>query len=204
MGNQAGCGGSKRSFLSCSVSERRDSRGAAAATSSAPVSLHVYDVGPTRLNDVLRPLGTGMFHVGVEIYLFEWAFCSVGDPVTGSGIFCAPPREACNYDYRESVDLGHTAMNAAQVRGVLDNLHARWPARGYDTLRRNCCHFANELCQMLGVSLDDSARVLLRMIERGGPDFCCAPEEVERDHEDLGLPLVVSVPTLAPPGALKG
>lgn len=213
MGSQLACSLGKRSFLSCASSERPNCRGASAAASSALVSLHVYDVGSTTLNDVLRPMGTGIFHCGVEVYFFEWAFCSVGDSVTGSGIFCAPPKEACNYDYRETVAMGHTAMSVAQVRSLIEYLQERWPADGYSTLRRNCCHFASELCQLLGVgdippwithmagagaSLDENARVLLRLMERGGPNFCCMLDEVGQNYEDLGPPLVVSVPTLAP------
>jgi len=177
------------------------------------VSLHVYDVGPKKMNDVLRPLGTGMFHCGVEVYFFEWAFCSSGDPVLGSGIFCTPPKQAENYDYRETVEMGRTAMSPSQVRSLLDFMQERWPADSYDTLRRNCCHFADELCRMLGVgdiprwvthmagagaNLDSNARVLLGLLEKRGPAICCAQcQEGDDDYEDVE-PIAIALPAIAP------
>ena len=39
----------------------------------------------------------------------------------------------------------------AEVAALLARLMDRWPGTEYDLTRRNCCHFAEELCSALGV-----------------------------------------------------
>lgn len=176
------------------------------------MSLHVYDVGSTALNNVLRPLGTGMFHCGVEVYAFEWAFTQQHDEDTGSGVFCSPPRQAEPYKFRETVDMGCTTMSPSEVHSVIHFLLARWPASSYHTLRRNCCHFAAELCRMLGVgavpewtlhaagagaSLDSNIKVAFRTLRVAGqPGLCCtscSEDAGEQEELDLVKPLAATI-----------
>mmetsp|Transcript_38945 Transcript_38945/g.70906 ORF Transcript_38945/g.70906 Transcript_38945/m.70906 type:complete len:494 (-) Transcript_38945:58-1539(-) len=123
------------------------------------VLLHVYDVSTGEVvrwfNDVLAhtrsPLKIGgAFHAGVEVNGLEWCFgyCpGAGAP----GIECVRPKGHPNHHYRQSVFLGRTPMSAEQIAAVLGDLVEEYPGRGYSLLRRNCCHFADEFCQRLGV-----------------------------------------------------
>lgn len=57
------------------------------------------------LNDGMHCLGTGAYHVGIEVNGLEYAFGS--NPVQGqSGVFVCPPRQSPGYQYRTTLDLG--------------------------------------------------------------------------------------------------
>jgi len=119
----------------------------------APVTLHVYDLGPSfqGMNMVGRAIGTGVFHAGVEVYGQEWSFCCGQDGEYRTGIFCVPPRGCVAHVYREPIQMGNTHLSEAQVRDLIKKLYREWPGRDYDLLRRNCCHFSAEFCRRLGV-----------------------------------------------------
>lgn len=125
-----------------------------APQSSVFVTLHVYNIGTASigrvLNRILKPLGTGAFHCGVEIYGCEWSY---SDTTTGTGDGVFPSRPMCceGHDYAESVLMGRTATSEDEVVRLIRLLKKEWPVQEYDTLKRNCCHFSNELCQRLGV-----------------------------------------------------
>lgn len=119
----------------------------------APVFLHVYDIGTSgagrAINNLLRPLGTGIFHCGVEVYGCEWSYSdtTTGD---GDGVFCSVPRCCSGYSYIESISMGSTATTEVEVLRLVDILKKDWPVNSYDILARNCCHFSDEFCQRLG------------------------------------------------------
>lgn len=117
------------------------------------VTLHVYDLDGSSelsmLNGLLRPLGTGVFHVGIEVFNKEWSFR--GSHRDGTGIFSCMPGCCASLRPRESVKLGLTMLTNEEVTSILKILEADWPGRGYDILRRNCGHFTDELCRYLGV-----------------------------------------------------
>jgi len=121
---------------------------------SVPVTLHVYNIGTASvgraLNRILKPLGTGVFHCGVEVYGCEWSY---SDTTTGlgDGVFASRPRCCSGHDYCESVDMGTMTMSEFEVARLIKLLKKEWPVNEYNTLRRNCCHFSNEFCQRLGV-----------------------------------------------------
>mmetsp|Transcript_124416 Transcript_124416/g.387353 ORF Transcript_124416/g.387353 Transcript_124416/m.387353 type:complete len:244 (+) Transcript_124416:115-846(+) len=119
----------------------------------APVTLQIYDAGGTRMvtnvNTLLRAVGTGAFHTGVEVYGKEWSFGFTNDG--SSGIFACQPRRCKTHAYRESVRLGDTSLSQLQVERMLLELADSWRGVHYDVLRRNCTHFSEELCQKLGV-----------------------------------------------------
>jgi len=71
------------------------------------------------------------------------------DPATG--IFSVSPRECAPHRYRESVAMGLTDMPKGEVEALLGQLAREWPSAGYDLVNRNCGHFAEALCQGLGV-----------------------------------------------------
>lgn len=141
------------------------------------VVLNIYDVAGAsainRVNQLLRPVGTGLFHAGVQIYGEEWSFGAsaaedesawslsfagssgrsgeVTDALLCTGVFSCEPRGCEPHRYRESVVMGRTRMSPDEVRELLDLLQEDWLGLHYDVLRRNCCHFADSLCQYLGV-----------------------------------------------------
>jgi len=120
----------------------------------ASVTLHIYDVGTSdqvkQVNNVLRPLGLGAFHTGVEVYGWEWSFQDSLNP-EGTGIFRCIPRTSEGHVYREAVFMGMTAASEAEVQAIISELEKRWLGKLYDVLTMNCCHFSDELCKKLGV-----------------------------------------------------
>jgi len=119
----------------------------------APVKLHVYHVSGfsavQRVNSVLRVLGTGAFHIGVEVYGQEWSFGFTDDG--GTGVFCYPPQVCEEHVYDRSLDMGHTALTFREVARMIGSLANEWQGEDYDILRCNCCHFSDRLCRRLGV-----------------------------------------------------
>lgn len=118
------------------------------------VRLNVYDLADSDViagvNNVLLAVGTGAFHAGVEVYYSEWSFGCTPGP-NRSGIFCVPPRSCDVHKFRESIVMGETHLSEEEVCALIDGLALQWNADGYDLLRRNCCHFSDELCIQLGV-----------------------------------------------------
>ena len=57
------------------------------------------------MNDGCQVLGTGIYHVGVEVNGFEYAF-GANDTAGMSGVFTCTPRESPGYEYRETLDFG--------------------------------------------------------------------------------------------------
>lgn len=119
----------------------------------APVTLQIYDAGGTEMvknvNTLLRAVGTGAFHTGVEVYGKEWSFGFTNDG--SSGIFSCPPRCCKTHAYREAVPMGETDLSQVEVEELLMRLASNWRGAHYDVLRRNCTHFSEEFCRKLGV-----------------------------------------------------
>lgn len=116
------------------------------------VWLHIYDVaGNTAraLNNLIRPVGTGAFHAGVEVFRREWSFGFA--PGGRTGVHSCQPRCTTQHVYRESVFMGKTMATAVQVQELIDKLKVEWLGCTYDLLVRNCCHFSDTLCRRLGV-----------------------------------------------------
>lgn len=115
---------------------------------SAPVALHIYDANPSgpvhALNKVLRPLGTGVFHCGVEIYGLEWSY-------SRQGIFSIAPRSYIGNRILETVCMGKTSLSDEAVLHLVMTLKKDWPGSEYHLLLHNCCHFSDGLCKSLGV-----------------------------------------------------
>jgi hypothetical protein len=118
----------------------------------AEVVLHVYHLTTSRLvkgaNAVLRKMGTGFFHVGIEVHGWEWSF---GWNQGGSGIYSCPPGSCCQHSYRGPVVLGKTRLTSHRVAAMLSDMSKEWLGLEYSVLGRNCCSFSEEFCQRLGV-----------------------------------------------------
>lgn len=123
----------------------------------SPVLLHVYDVSQHSsiqwLNSVFAnecsPVKFGgMFHVGVEVYGREWMF---GYSADGCGIAHTGPLSYGMHHFRETINMGSTELSASEVACVVHALRRAFPGLSYHLTQRNCCHFADALCQGLGV-----------------------------------------------------
>lgn len=123
-----------------------------------PVTLQVYDMGDhgamTAINKVLRNLGTGAFHCGVEVYGQEWNF--QGSHVHGklspgmTGLLACTPKRCQGHIFRESVPMKPTVLSRKQVKALVSELQRAWLSDLYDPLELNCCHFCRDFCQYLG------------------------------------------------------
>uniref|UniRef100_A0A7S1RGX3 PPPDE domain-containing protein n=1 Tax=Alexandrium catenella TaxID=2925 RepID=A0A7S1RGX3_ALECA len=113
-----------------------------------PVTLHIYSLGTTEhletVNKILRRLGTGVFHCGVEVPVAR------GDHA-GTGVFWQPPRSNRLHSWVEAYPMGETRLQQPEVMSLVRRLRSDWHGLDYHLLKRNCCHFCDELCQHLGV-----------------------------------------------------
>lgn len=120
------------------------------------VFLNVYDVGvlAPSVHKVLATLGTGAYHVGVEIYGREFSY---GNSTTqlhpdATGVSMQPvPRKHPFHQYCGTIRLGQTALSPCEVNKLIEELQVLWLARKYHTLRNNCVSFAEDFCTRLGV-----------------------------------------------------
>eukprot|EP00420_Gonyaulax_spinifera_P032941 CAMPEP_0197881216 /NCGR_PEP_ID=MMETSP1439-20131203/8779_1 /TAXON_ID=66791 /ORGANISM="Gonyaulax spinifera, Strain CCMP409" /LENGTH=303 /DNA_ID=CAMNT_0043500813 /DNA_START=51 /DNA_END=962 /DNA_ORIENTATION=+ len=120
---------------------------------TALVRLHVYDYTGKPVvsgaNAVLHAVGSGAYHVGVEVHGQEWSYRRTEDG--SSGVFSRPPRESDEHTYREAERMGRTELSQREVDTLLQELSQEWLGRDYSLLRQNSGHFCNELCRQLGV-----------------------------------------------------
>lgn len=133
--------------------------------SSQTTFLHVYDVHSAvqMANDYLAfyleeiSVG-GAFHAGIEVFGSEWAYGK-------SGVSGSVPRTVEGHIYRCSIFLGKTHLTPQEFAVELHELCQIWSGKDYDILGRNCCGFACDLCERLGVGpvpawIDRFARML--------------------------------------------
>jgi len=116
------------------------------------VTLHIYDVGDqkavTKVNELLKPIGTGAFHGAVEVYGEEYSYGYIDE---GTGVFSNPPKECTMHTFRESVPMGETKLSQEEVAKLIEEMREAWVGVDYDLLRCNCCNFSDALCVKLGV-----------------------------------------------------
>mmetsp|Transcript_72650 Transcript_72650/g.135753 ORF Transcript_72650/g.135753 Transcript_72650/m.135753 type:complete len:622 (+) Transcript_72650:92-1957(+) len=122
------------------------------------VCLHIYDVSQKaaiqRLNGLLAnkflpvKLG-GVFHAGVEVDGVEWSF---GHTAEGTGVSSTErPKNHPHHHFRQTVHLPSTTLSRREINRVISELMDEYQGREYSVLRKNCCHFADDFCQRLGV-----------------------------------------------------
>ena len=127
------------------------------APHDVPIFLNIYDVthyaGVQWLNCLFAnqyspvKLG-GIFHIGVQIGQKEWSY---GYKAEGTGVFWTPPLFQAAHHFRESVPMGLTKLSTRRIASVITELEAEWTGPSYNVLGRNCCHFADALCQRLDI-----------------------------------------------------
>lgn len=125
----------------------------------SPVFVHVYDVSQENFIKKLNrwtankkswvKLG-GIFHAGVEVFNLEWSYGATCTD-TAVGVACNEPKQHPQHRYRQTVFLGYTMLTNEDVAELLGQFIEEYPGDDYDLFRRNCCHFADEMCAKLGV-----------------------------------------------------
>jgi len=175
-----------------------------------PVFLHVYDVSHEaliqRLNSVLAhrraPIKFGgVFHAGVEVADKEWCFGATASQ-TATGVMCVDPRADPSHHFRQTVSLKKTQLTQDEIDIIIKQLQQEYPGRDYDLLRRNCCHFADDFCQRLGVGRIPGwvyrlARLGARIDNVVQPLRRPSSRESLRSREDLGGSNTLAPPLLA-------
>lgn len=132
------------------------------------VILRVYDVTGAlqgyqqtavyTINQLARNWLGGAYHVGVEIFGIEYAFGMIG--VYGH----LPRQEVMSHHFRESVVMPcykdhkdiikHSICHLSQEeikKIIYVDMKNKWVGTSYDLIHRNCCHFADDLCETLGL-----------------------------------------------------
>jgi len=110
------------------------------------VLLNVYDL--MEANNYGYSLGFGAYHSGVEVDGKEYTFG--GNSADVSGIFVVEPKRAAGVlKFRETIDMGETLYTPDEVRSVVDSMSDQYLASSYHVLKKNCNHFADDLCMKL-------------------------------------------------------
>ncbi|CAA0840125.1 PPPDE putative thiol peptidase family protein [Striga hermonthica] len=112
---------------------------------ATPVYLNVYDLTP--MNGYVYWAGLGIFHSGVEVHGVEYAFGAHDFP--SSGVFEVEPRQCPGFQFRKSIFVGTTSMDAAQVREFMERQAARYNGDTYNLILKNCNHFCKDICYKL-------------------------------------------------------
>ena len=117
------------------------------------VTLHVYDItamGSIQGETNVQPLGTGNFHIGIEINGVEWSY---GFNELASGVFESKPTHCEPHSYRDAIELGYTSLRDEEISEKISKLKDNWPGGRYDIAKNNCCSFCQALSESLGVMM---------------------------------------------------
>ena len=153
-------GGQQSSQSPAPESPKSDEHGVShqkSAPHDVPILLNIYDVthyaGVQWLNALFANQYSpvkfgGIFHIGVQIGQKEWSY---GYKADGTGVFWTPPLFQAAHHFRESVRMAPTKLSKRRIASVITELEAEWTGRSYNVFGRNCCHFADALCQRLDI-----------------------------------------------------
>ena len=140
------------------------------------------------MNDGLHALGSGAYHVGVEVNGLEFAY-GANDVPSLTGVFTCRPRRSPGYQYRTTLDFGSCSIIGAPGRSqgsrasppddtpgnstasdghrIMQDMAREYLGCDYDLLRRNCCTFARDACLRLGVAEDEIPSWFLHLASAG-------------------------------------
>eukprot|EP00927_Polykrikos_kofoidii_P085048 TRINITY_DN9137_c0_g1_i2.p1 TRINITY_DN9137_c0_g1~~TRINITY_DN9137_c0_g1_i2.p1 ORF type:complete len:219 (+),score=36.89 TRINITY_DN9137_c0_g1_i2:41-658(+) len=118
-----------------------------------PVKLRIYNIGKNpkvhRVNELLRSMGTGIFHCAVELAGIE---VSYGSARKGhSGVMYCKPASDLDHTHLEAIDMGYTKLSIRAIRELVADMERLWPGCDYDLLNNNCCHFCQAFLARLGL-----------------------------------------------------
>ncbi|EAA20078.1 hypothetical protein, partial [Plasmodium yoelii yoelii] len=110
---------------------------------SSMVYLNIYDLDPVSkvLNSVVKPIGTGAFHAGVEVYGYEYSFGYVaGKEIKNSEKF---GKNAEKFGKKDQINPHSffivrckTPLTKTEVNLLVDVMKLQWIGDTYDILSR--------------------------------------------------------------------
>jgi len=121
---------------------------------SSRVKVHVYHVSNEDwvkgMNEWLpQSVLGGVYHAGVEVwgkeYWFGWC------PPPSSGVTACAPKRNLAHTYFKSVDVGMTQLSRDDIDALVAQLKSEWQGQHYNAIKRNCCHFCEDMLERLGV-----------------------------------------------------
>mmetsp|Transcript_107947 Transcript_107947/g.322829 ORF Transcript_107947/g.322829 Transcript_107947/m.322829 type:complete len:195 (-) Transcript_107947:139-723(-) len=125
---------SGEALLRTQAEARTALRGRCPSQGGMPVRLNVYHVGAAYVgrlvNTLLRPLGIGAFHCGVEVLGYEWSFRSKPG-WKSTGVFWCHPRQCAGHAYSETIHLGWSSKTEEEVASLIEMLLLSWSAADY-------------------------------------------------------------------------
>lgn len=150
----------------------------------------VFEIGKcfSEVNSALHELGTGCYHVGVDINGIEYAYGQSHVPGR-TGIFPCKPMHSMGYQYRTTIDLGQRTVarrkwkrvprpdasgeDRIEVekyidgRQIIKEMIPQYMGVDYDLLRKNCCTFARDVCLRMNVPEEEIPSWFRNLAESG-------------------------------------
>jgi PPPDE putative peptidase domain len=188
------------------------------------IKLHIYDLIPSEtvmqlpwpwgctipigkcfdvVNSGLHSMGTGAYHVGVDINGIEYSYGATSMPRV-SGVFSCMPKRSPGYQYRTTIDFGERALikkswvcardtttgkssatkyqevqRFVDGREVIKEMATEYMGIDYDLLRKNCVTFASDACTRLGVKEHEIPTWFRNLCESGAFTQDVAMQTVE-------------------------
>ena len=136
------------------------------------------------MNTALHQLGTGAYHVGIEVNGVEYAYGAATQPGR-TGVFTCFPKMSPGYQYRTSINLGKRPQvrrkvpvtngngiviveeRTVEATAVLKEMAFEYLGTDYDILRKNCCSFACDASQRFGVPEEEIPSWFRNLAESG-------------------------------------
>lgn len=144
------------------------------------------------MNDGLHFLGTGAYHVGIEVDGVEYAF-GAHNMKNMTGVFTCRPKQSPGFSYRTTIDFGqieikkkvqlevpaekqglltHQSSNRqleiyVNAKEILQKLSLTYLGTDYNLLRKNCCTFARDALLELGIEAEDIPSWFTNISEAG-------------------------------------
>jgi hypothetical protein len=171
-----------------------------------PMGMGMCEIGKwfNDVNSACHDLGTGAYHVGVEINGAEYAYGATNTPGR-SGVFACTPKHSPGYQYRTSIDFGERPLVRStwvtlskKIEGsdkpstvytqveeyvegeqVIKEMQREYMGTDYDILRKNCCSFARDACLRLGIEPEEVPSWFSNLAESGATTHDLALQTVE-------------------------
>ena len=180
------------------------------------IKLHVYDLIPSEtvmqlpwgcmfpigvcfdaVNSGLHSMGTGAYHVGIEVNGVEYSFGACDIP-GHTGVFSCIPKRSPGYQFRTTIDFGERplVMRKTQLkrggsesqlseerqmdgRELIKQMATEYMGTDYDLLRKNCVTFASDAAMRLGIEEKEIPSWFRNLCESGALTQDVALQTVE-------------------------
>jgi len=165
------------------------------------IKLNVYDLIPSEtvmalpwgcmlpigkcfdaVNSSLHSMGTGAYHVGIEVNGVEYSYGATDIP-GHTGVFSCVPRRSPGYQFRTSIDFGERPLLIEKIvnpedpldvqerqidgREILKQMATEYMGNEYDLLRKNCVTFSHDAAVRLGIEKKEIPSWFRNLCESG-------------------------------------